>query len=128
VPRDNGTVCVERGDRFAGRIPVLANADWLHLAVRLPDCQPIVIDAQSRRRRGSTTGCVDAVFEPTEQARLRPTPGVLVRHTRCRRTAGHAPRTCEGGQITCGPRHRAGMHAARRPRPLTCQREMTRAD
>jgi hypothetical protein len=128
VPPDNGTVCIEGGNRFAGRKPVLANADWLHLAVRSPDRRPVVIGARLRRCAGSRAGSVDAMFEPSEPAPFRPTPGVLLRHARCRRTAGHATRTCECGQITSAPRHRAGMHAARRLTSLMCPREMTRAD
>jgi hypothetical protein len=128
VPRENGTVCVAGRNRLAGHEPVLANADWLHLAVGSPDCQPPVIDAQSRRRAGSTAHSIDAAFEPGEQARFRPPLNMPRGHARGHRAPGQATRTCEGGQIISTPRHRAGMQAARRCRSLPCPREVTRAN
>jgi hypothetical protein len=128
VPRENGTVCVAGRNRLAGHKPVLANADWLHLTVGSPDCQPVVVDAQSPRCAGSTGRSIAAVFEPSEPARFRPTPDMLIGHARCHRAPGHATRTCECGQVISAPRHRAGMRAVCRCRSLTCPREVTRAD
>jgi hypothetical protein len=124
VSRENGTVCVAGRNRLAGHKPVLANADWLHLTVGSPDCQMVVIDAQSPRCAGSTGRSIAAVFERSEPARFCPTPDM----PRCHRTPGHATRTCECGQIISTPRHRAGMRAVCRCSSLKCPREVTRAD
>jgi hypothetical protein len=59
---------------------------------------------------------------------IKPSRRVLVRKLRCRYPADHATPTCECGQITSDARHRAGMHAARWPRSLTCRREITGAN